>query len=326
MQANVSPQGRLMYTQFFRLSQEPFKLDPDPKFLYLARSHFEAFSCMMAGIKERKGIIVITGEPGVGKTLLIYALLKDLTDKAKTAFIFNPTLGFQNILENILSDLDVRFDERGKNLNSLLALFRKYLKERLAREETVAVVIDEAQSLDIGTLESLLRFSTSDAPSARMLQILLVGHPVLEEKLNSGKLRPYRKKIRRIRPFTRAEGRGYVKYRLKLAGREVSEIFTSEAVNQVWEFSRGIPRVMNLLCERALVIGCTDSHPLIDSKIIREAIKDLDHLRSGGTRRFLGQFPRKTFWSKIARILFLIFSICVFFFSLHLLIPLLFRR
>jgi general secretion pathway protein A len=284
---------------------------------------------MMAGIKERKGIIVITGEPGVGKTLLIYSLLKDLTDKVKTAFIFNPTLGFQNILENILSDLDVRFDERGKNLNSLSARFRKYLKERLAREETVAVVIDEAQSLDIGTLDSLLRFSTSDAPSARMLQILLVGHPVLEEKLNSGKLRFYREKIRvkcRIRPFTREEGRGYIKYRLKLAGRDVSEIFTSDAVNQVWEFSKGIPRVTNLLCDRALLIGCTDSNPLIDSKIIREAIKDLDHLRSGGTRRFLGQFPRKTFWSKIARILFLIFSICVFFFSLHLLIPLLFRR
>jgi len=210
-----------------------------------------------------------------------------------------------------------------------LARFRKYLNERLAREETVAVVIDEAQSLDIGVLESLLRFSTSDAPSARMLQILLVGHLGLEEKLNSGKLRPYREKIRvkcRIHPFTRAEGRGYVKYRLKLAGREVSEIFTSEAVNQVWEFSRGIPRVMNLLCDRALLIGCTDSSPLIDSKIIREAIKDLEHLRSGGTRTFLGRFPRKTFWSKIARILFLIFSICVFFFSLHLLIPLLFRR
>ena len=189
--------------------------------------------------------------------------------------------------------------------------------------------MDEAQGLDIGTLESLLRFSTSDNPSARMLQILLVGHLGLEEKLNSGKLRPYREKIRvkcRIHPFTRAEGRGYVKYRLKLAGREVSEIFTSEAVNQVWEFSRGIPRVMNLLCDRALLIGCTNSSPLIDSKIIREAIKDLEHLRSGGTRTFLGRFARKTFWSKIARIIFFIFSICAFFFSLHLLIPLLFRR
>jgi general secretion pathway protein A len=162
-----------------------------------------------------------------------------------------------------------------------------------------------------------------------MLQILLVGHLGLEEKLNFGKLHPYREKIRvkcRIRPFTQEDWRGYVKYRLKLAGLDVSEIFTSDAVNQVWEFSRGNPRVMNLLCDRALLIGCTESSPLIDSKIIREAIKDLDHLGSGGTRRFLGQFSRKTFWSKIARILFFIFSICVFFFSLHLLIPLLFRR
>jgi general secretion pathway protein A len=318
-----------MHRQFFGLSQEPFSLNPDPKFLYLARSHIEAFSSMVAGIKERKGVIVITGEPGVGKTLLIYALLKDLTDKVKTAFIFTPTLGFQSILENILSNLDIRLDGREKNLNSLLARFRKYLKERLACGETVAVVIDEAQSLDIGTLDSLLRFSASEVPSAKMLQILLVGHLGLEEKLNSGKLRFYREKIRvkcRIRPFTREEGRGYVKYRLKLAGRDVSEIFTSDAVTQVWEFSRGIPRVMNLLCDRALLIGCMDSSPLIDSKIIREAIKDLDHLRSNGRRTFLGQFFRKTFWSKFPRILFLIFSICVFSFSLYLLIPLLFRR
>jgi len=181
-----------MYRQFFGLSQGPFNLNPDPKFLYLARSHFEAFSFMMAGIKEKKGIIVVTGEPGVGKTLLIYALLKDLTEKVKTAFIFNPTLSFQSPLENILSDLHVRFDGREENLNFLLARFRKYLKERLAREETVAVVIDEAQSLDIGVLESLLRFSSSDYPLARMLQILLVAHLGLEEKLNFGKLHPYR--------------------------------------------------------------------------------------------------------------------------------------
>lgn len=203
------------------------------------------------------------------------------------------------------------------------------IKEKLVREEPVAVVIDEAQNLNIGALESILHFAASDDPAARMLQNLLVGHPALEEKLNSGKLRFYIEKIRvtcRIRPFTREEGRGYAKYRLKLAGRDVTEIFTSDAVTQVWEFSRGFPRVMNLLCDRALLIGCMESSPLIDSKIIREAIKDLDHPRSGGTRRFLGQFSRKTFWSKIARILFPIFSICVFFFFLHLLIPLLFKR
>lgn len=318
-----------MYRQFYGLSHEPFNLNPDPKFLYLSQTHYNAFSSMMSGIKERKGIILITGEPGVGKTLLIYAILKDLTDKVKTAFIFNPAMGFQNILEKILLDLNIPVDAREKNLGSLLAHFRRYLNEGLAREENVAVVIDEAQSMDNGVLEKLLRFSTAEAPSTKMLQILLVGHLGLEEKLNSEKLRPYQEKIRvkcQIRPFTREEGRGYVKYRLKLAGRDISEVFTSEALRQVWEFSGGIPRVMNLLCDRALVIGYMISSPIIDSKIIKEAMKDLNYLRAGGTRTFLPKLSGKISRSKILRILFFIFSICVFLFSLNFLIPLLFSR
>lgn len=318
-----------MYKQFYGLSLEPFSINPDPKFLYLARSHFEAFSTMMSGIRERKGIIVITGEPGVGKTLLIYAILKDLTDKVKTAFIFNPSMGFQNILENILLDLNIPVDAREKNISSLLVRFRRYLNERQARQETVAVVIDEAQSLDNEALESLLRFSSAGDPATKALQILLVGHLGLEENLNSEKLRPYKENIRvkcRIRPFTREEGRGYVRHRLKLAGRDISEIFTSEAVSQVWEFSRGIPRVMNLLCDRALLIGYTNSSPIIDSKIVKEAMKDLNYLRAGKTRTFLPKLSGSISRSKTLRILFFIFSVCVFLFSLNFLIPLFFRR
>ena len=318
-----------MYRQFYGLSLEPFNLNPDPQFLYLARSHFEAFSSMMSGIKERKGIIVITGEPGVGKTLLIYAILKDLTDKVKTAFIFNPSMGFQNLLESILLDLNIPLDAREKNIISLLVRFRGYLNERLTREETVAVVIDEAQSLENGVLESLLRFSSAGDPATKMLQILLVGHLGLEEKLNSEKFLPYREKIRvkcRIRPFTREEGRGYLKYRLNLAGRDISEIFTPEAVSQIWGFSAGIPRVMNLLCDRALLIGCTNSSPIINLKIIKEAMRDLNYLRAGGTGTFLPRLSGKISRSKILRILFFIFSICVFLFSLNFLITLLLRK
>ncbi len=318
-----------MYRQFYGLSLEPFNLNPDPKFLYLARSHFEAFSSMMSGIQERKGIILITGEPGVGKTLLIYAILKDLTDKVKTAFIFNPSMGFQNLLESILLDLNIPLDAREKNIISLLVRFRGYLNERLTREETVAVVIDEAQSLDNGVLESLLRFSSAEDPATKMLQILLVGHLGLEEKLNSEKFLPYRDKIRvkcRIRPFTREEGRGYLKYRLNLAGRDISEIFTPEAVSQIWGFSAGIPRVMNLLCDRALLIGCTNSSPIINLKIIKEAMRDLNYLRAGGTGTFLPKLSGKISRSKILRIIFFIVSVCVFLFSLKFLITLLLRK
>jgi len=296
-----------MYRQFYGLSHEPFNLNPDPKFLYLAQSHYDALSSMLSGINERKRIIVITGEAGVGKTLLIYAIMNDLPDKVKSAFIFHPTMGFQGLIENILLDLDVRVNERKNKLSSLLVGFRRYLHERLAREETVAVVIDDAQVLDNGVLESLLRFSTVEDPPTKMLQVLLVGHPGLEEKLKSIKLRHYKEKIGvkcRIRPFTLEEGREYVKYRLKLAGREISEIFTSKALSQVWKFSRGIPRVMNLLCERALLIGYKNSSPIIDSKIIKAAMKDFNYLWTGGKSTFLPKLSGKISRSKILGVIF----------------------
>ena len=273
-----------MYTEFYGFSEEPFTLNPNPKFLYLAQSHYEALSSMMAGIKERKGIVLITGEGGVGKTTLIYALLKDLSRKIKTAFIFQTRLDFRDLLKNILRDLDVPISEKEENVLSLLVQFRKYLDERLSRDETVTIVIDEAQSLDDEVLRDLVSLSSPDTPAAKSLQIVLVGHPELEAKLNSEGLRPLKEQVavhRQIRPLTREEGRGYIKHRLKIVGRHRSEVFTSEAVNRVWEFAEGIPRVMNLLCDRALLIGYRESRATIDSKIVKEAIKDFAYLRPG---------------------------------------------
>ena len=271
-----------MYTEFYGFSEEPFTLNPDPKFLYLAHSHYEAFSSMMAGIKERKGIVLITGEGGVGKTTLIYALLKDLSEKIRTAFIFQMGLDFRDLLKSILRNLEVPINEKEENIPSFLLQFREYLNERLSRDETVTIVIDEAQSLDDEVLKDLVRLFSPDTPAAKVLQILLVGTPELEAKLNSEKLRPLKEKVavhRQIRPLTREEGRGYIKHRLKIVGRHRSEVFTSEAVKRVWEFAEGIPRVMNLLCDRALLIGYRESRPTIDSKITEEAIKDFSYLQ-----------------------------------------------
>ncbi len=266
-----------MYKEFYGFSAEPFALSPDPKFLYLAPSHFEAYSSMISGIKERKGVIVITGEVGVGKTILIYALLRDLSEKIKTAFLFQTRLDFKDMLKNILRDLEVPIGEKEDNLLSLMRQFRKYLDERLARDETVAIVIDEVQSLDDEVLKDLARLSSPATPSARLLQILLVGQPELEVKLNSQKLQPLRERIgvhRQIRPLTLEEGREYIAHRLKVVGGSVSDVFTPDAVDRVWKNAGGIPRVMNLFCDRALLIGYSDSTRLINSNIVKEAIKD----------------------------------------------------
>jgi general secretion pathway protein A len=320
---------RSMGKDSFGFSENPFALHPDPKFLYLAHSHWEALSTMMSGIKDRKGIVVVTGVAGVGKTILIYALLKDLSEKVRSAFIFNPRLDFQNMLENILLDLEVPIREGGEDVYSLLGHFRKYLDKRLCHDETVVIVIDEAQSLDEEVLEALFGLSSPESPAARLLQILLVGHPDLETKLNSEKLRPFRKRIAsygRIEPLRREETRGYLRHRLKLVGGSISEVFTPAAVNQVWNFAGGIPRVMNLLCERAFLIRQNTSQPLIDSKILRRAGKDLDYLRPGKAGSTPPEYGEKKHSYKVAKILFFIFSVGVFFLSLSKVLRLLLRN
>ena len=274
---------------------------------------------MLSGIKNRRGIIVITGEAGVGKTLLIYALLRDLDEKNKAAFIFNPQVDFRGILEDILRDLGEPVKEGGEILFSLLVHFRKYLKERFAQDETVTIVIDEAQSLDENVMEGLFRLATPDSPSLNSLQILLIGHPNLENKLNSEKLCSFKDRMSiggRIRLLTREESREYINHRLKLTGREISEIFTSEAINKAWGFARGNPRIINLLCDRALWVGHSNSSPKVDSIIINKAIKEIDYLRVGKSRPSQPVFLRKKPGYKILRILFFLLSVGVFFYSI----------
>jgi general secretion pathway protein A len=276
-----------MYKEFYGFSEDPFNIKPEPKFLYLAPSHFEALSTMICGIQEKKGIIIITGEIGVGKTTLIYALLKNLDDRIKTAFLFHPSLNFKDLLKGILADLEVPTGEEQESIDSLRLKFNSYLDERRVRDETVAIIVDEAQILQEKVIDDIGTLRSPHNPDAGRVQIILVGQLELEEKLNSGRLDSFKERItiqRRIRPFTREEGRGYLKYRLKLVGRSLYEVFTSAAVDRVWNFSGGIPRVMNLVCDRALIIGYTGSRPIIDSRIIEEAIQEFDYLQPRKSR------------------------------------------
>jgi general secretion pathway protein A len=316
------------YRETYGFSEEPFALNPDPKFLYPAPTHLDALSTMLSGIKNRRGIIFITGEAGVGKTLLLYALLRDLDEKNKAAFIFNPRNDFKGILEDILRNLGVSVQEKEEALFSLLVHFRKYFNERFAQGETVSIVIDEAQSLDEEVLEGLFRLATPDSPALNSLQILLLGHPDLEKKLNSERLSSLKERTikgGRIRPLNQEESGEYMNHRLKLAGRGISEIFTPEAINKVWEFSKGNPRVMNLLCDRALWVGHSNSSSRVDSEIINKAMKDLDYLRVGqakASQRIL----RKQSRSLILKILFFLLSVGLFSYSTAWIISLLLQK
>jgi general secretion pathway protein A len=317
-----------MYTDFYAFSEEPFALTPDPKFLYLAPSHAEALSSMMHGIQEKKGVTMVTGEVGVGKTLLVYALLKDLSPKIKTAFIFQTPLDFEHLLKGILRELKVSWPAEEDNLFSLLAEFRKYLHERLARDETVAIVIDEAQALSEQVLQSLFKIYDRDPAATALLQILLVGHPELDLKLNSEKLRLFKKKVGlrcRIRPLAREEGIGYISHRLKLVGRNTSEVLSPEAASRVWEFAEGVPRIMNLLCDRAFRLGKTSSSPKIDSKIVREAIRSIAYLRPSLAKSYPRESAKKNIPNRVIKLSFFLFAVCVFFLSVIKILSFLFR-
>ncbi len=285
---------------------------------------------MLSGIRDRVGIIVITGEAGLGKSVLVYALLKARTEKTRTVFVFNPTLDLRGILENIFQELGLPIREKGGDLFSLLVRFRETLQESFKKSETIAIVIDEAQSLVEDVLEGLLTLATPDSPDINFLQILLVGHPDLEAKLHSERFNSFKERISvkaHIHPFTREEGRDYIGYRLNLVGRDISEVFTAEGVNRILEFAKGNPRVINLLCNRALLIGRDDARPMVDEKIVTKAIKDLEYLRVRKPKTSPTLLSRhKKSMPNTIRILFFAFSAGVFLLSLAKIFSLLLQK
>lgn len=264
-----------MYNDFFGFSEEPFRLTPDPKFFFMAMSHREALSSLTSGIKDKKDIITITGDVGTGKTTLIYALLKDLSDKIKTAFIFNPRLTFKQLLKGILWDLKV--PTTGNNIDTLLHRFDIYLQKRSARDETVLIIIDEAQHLSVKVLEDLDRLFQRQPPASKLLHIILVGQLELEVNLDSEELGQLKRRIalhRRLSPLNWEESKAYIDHRLKIVGSSLSEVFTPEAVDLICDFAKGVPRVINTTCDKAFLAGYSITTTKIGVMVAKAVISE----------------------------------------------------
>ncbi len=261
-----------MYNEFYGLSEKPFELLPDPKFLFLTSSHREIIASMMDGIRNRKGFISITGEVGTGKTTLIRFLLGKLEveEKVKTVLIFHPTITFKELLKNILLELDLEIRKAGKK--ALLEQFNEYLTRMIAKEETLVIIIDEAQDLSKEVMGEL-----GMLPKLTALQIVFAGQPEFDDKLNLQGLRQLKQRIgikRQIKLFTEEESKDYIEHRLRLVKSSSSERFTPKAISMVCSHARGIPRLINVICDNAFLMGYSFSQKKIDVDIIREVIKD----------------------------------------------------
>ena len=267
-----------MYKKFFGLKENPFNVNPDPRYLFLTHHTQEALACLTYGIETRKGFILLTGEVGTGKTTLINKLLEWLhKERVSTAFVFNPRLSVTQFFDFMMADFGIPCESRQKG--QMLLKLNQWLLERYQAGERAVLIVDEAQNLSPQMLEEIRLLTNLETSTEKLLQIVLSGQPELDQKLNQPQLRQLRQRITlraKTRQLTIEETQGYIQERLRIAGAENPEIFSPEAIAAVHRYARGIPRVTNLLCEHALVSSFVDQNNPVPPEIVEEVARDFD--------------------------------------------------
>ncbi|MDE2028738.1 MAG: AAA family ATPase, partial [Candidatus Omnitrophica bacterium] len=245
-----------MYKDFYKLKESPFNITADPGFFFPSSRHEEAFNHLVYGIQSRRGILVITGEIGTGKTTLCRTILNRLDKSVKTALILNPVFSDMQLLQMIINDLGISYVKKTKlDLVGAIALF---LIEESAKGNNVVVIIDECQNLNVRQLEQIRLLSNLETEKEKLLQIVLVGQPELSDKLKSPALRQLTQRVSvhyHMLPLLKTEVEQYINHRLKVAEADPKLEFTPQAIDAIFEVSKGTPRVINVLCDRALLAG-----------------------------------------------------------------------
>ena len=264
-----------MYTEYYGLNEKPFLIVPNPAYLYMSSKHQNALTYLEYGLSEGTGFILLTGEIGIGKTTLVRHMLNQIESEMDVAVIFNTNINAQQLLGIILNEFEL--DPAEAKSESLEILFR-FLIKRYSEEKRVLLIIDEAQNLSDEVLEEVRMLSNLQSDNQILLQILLVGQPELKERLNASGLAQLAQRITvnyHLTALTRDETLAYIAYRLAKAGGR-PDLFTDEAVDTIYAASGGIPRIINQLCDTALVYGFADELELIDKQILEQVIKDKD--------------------------------------------------
>ena len=265
-----------MYLDYFGLGREPFHITPDPDFLFLSPSHKEAFATVVYGVEQRKGFVSLIGEVGTGKTTVLRAFLRRVENTSvRPIYLFNPDLTFDELLRLIIRELGV--EVQGNTTQELLDRLNWVLIEEYKANKNVALIVDEAQNIPVDTLERLRMLSNLETSSDKLIQIVLVGQPELQQKLDLHQLRQLKQRIAvraHIDPLSRTESLQYMQYRLHTAGCIRSDVFTQGALRTIVRHAKGNPRRTNVLCDNALIAAFGSGEYSVSSKTVKAVIAD----------------------------------------------------
>ncbi len=269
-----------MYCHYFGFTEKPFDITPDPRFLYLNPSHQKILTTILDGIEDRRGFILLIGDAGTGKTTLLNAVMERLPPTTKAAFIFNTNLTFKQMLLMALVDLGIIQPQRNVSGSEAILYLNRFAVARLAAGGNVVLIVDEAQNLKQNSLESLRLLSNLETPKHKLVQIVLCGQPQLDVKLSRPKLKQLSQRINLrhyARSFNESETCAYISHRLMIAKYKGDALFNAGSLKLIWEYSRGIPRKINMLCDKALLIAYARDHKHIAERFVKEAISDLSY-------------------------------------------------
>jgi len=275
-----------MYCEYFGLVKPPFEMTPDPSFLYLGEAHREGLATLVYGVQSGKGFVLLTGEVGTGKTTLLHSLLGQLDESTACAYIFNPRLAPLDFFELLFDELGI--EEECENKAQYLMALNRFLISRLEEGKKTLLIIDEAQNLSPEMLEEIRLLSNLETSSSKLIQIMLVGQPELKDMLAREELRQLRQRIalrHHLRPFDESETRGYIEDRLQRAGYTGKSLFKRSALRTLYEVTGGTPRLLNSVCDSALLLAYSRDQQTLDAATIREVAREMELIGGGPARR-----------------------------------------
>jgi len=266
-----------VYLDYYGLTEPPFDITPNPRFLFYSAKHREAFNHLLYGIRERKGFVQLTGEVGAGKTTLCRAMLEQLDGQYATALILNPVMSANELIKAVA--IEYGLPVNGLDRLDTLAVINQFLLQQVERGQDTVLIIDEAQDLTDELLEQVRLLSNLETDNRKLLQIVLLGQPELRDRLNNPRLRQLRQRITvryHLPPLSRFEVNQYIQHRLEVAGAKGAPYFTQPALWRVYRYSQGIPRLLNAVCDKALLAGFVQQRERIDFNMIGRAVNELE--------------------------------------------------